>query len=281
MELGIAYGTEKEHWLKAAAEQYAQTPEGRGVHITLIPMGSLEGKNAIIQQDKRIEVWALASRIIKDSFVTEYEGKYGKKPILNDKDEPLALTPMVFVMWQERYDAFKAKCGSVSFTTIAQAMAEPGGWGGIANKPDWGFFKFGHTHPADSNSGLMTLVLMAYEYQKKQTGLAVADIADPGFQKFMVQIQNGLSKPGGTLSNSTGNMMKEMVRFGPSYYDVVCVYENVAWTDLKNAQGKWGSDLRVIYPETNSWNDNPYFILDVPWSERSSGRRRRPLRSSC
>jgi ABC-type sulfate transport system substrate-binding protein len=69
------------------------------------------------------------------------------------------------------------------------------------------------------------------------------------------------------LSNSTGNMMKEMVLKGPSSYDALLVYENVTIDYLKNAEGRWGQ-LRVVYPEYNAWNDNPYYIIDAPWSSK-------------
>jgi ABC-type sulfate transport system substrate-binding protein len=36
---------------------------------------------------------------------------------------------------------------------------------------------------------------------------------------------------------------------------------------LKNAEGRWGQ-LRVIYPEYNAWNDNPYYIIDATWSSK-------------
>ncbi len=60
-------------------------------------------------------------------------------------------------------------------------------------------------------------------------------------------------------------MMKEMVLKGPSSFDGLCVYENVAIDYLKNAEGRWG-ELRVAYPERNMWNDNPYYILNASWS---------------
>ncbi|MGA2705339.1 MAG: hypothetical protein ABSH35_30170 [Isosphaeraceae bacterium] len=51
------------------------------------------------------------------------------------KSDNLALTPMVFVMWQDRRDAFIKKYGKVNFKTIGQAMQEPGGWETIAAQP--------------------------------------------------------------------------------------------------------------------------------------------------
>ena len=60
--------------------------------------------------------------------------------------------------------------------TIAQALQEKGGWDAIAQKPEWGLFKFGHTHPNQSNSGLITLVLMAYDYHHKSKASTMKDI---------------------------------------------------------------------------------------------------------
>lgn len=260
--VGIAYGTEKRRWLEWARDEFEKTDAGKRIDIDLIPMGSVEGSNAVLAGDQRIHVWSPASGLYRRNFVDEWQVRHasgGNDPIA--REELLALTPMVFVMWRERYDAFAAKYGQLSFVTVAQALAEPGGWNAIAGRPEWGLFKFGHTHPNQSNSGLMTLVLLAYDYHKKTRGLAMADILDPKFQAWMVQLERGVSG----LSNSTGNMMRDMVLRGPSTYDAVFVYENVAIDYLKNAEGRWGR-IHVAYPPQNMWNDNPYYVLDVPWS---------------
>jgi ABC-type sulfate transport system, periplasmic component len=261
VELGIAYGTEKQRWLEWALQEFAKTRDGKRIKINLIPMGSLEGAHALLNGDQRIQVWSPASSLYKDTFVQEWQVKYSTNPIL--KEEPLALTPMVFVMWEERYQAFMQRYKTVSFTTIGQALQEKGGWDTIAQKPDWGLFKFGHTHPNESNSGLMAIVLAAYSYQKKTKDLQLKDVVDVGFQNWL----QGLERAVSGLSNSTGNMMKEMVLKGPSSYDALLVYENVTIDYLKNAEGRWGQ-LRVVYPEYNAWNDNPYYVIDAPWSSK-------------
>jgi Ca-activated chloride channel family protein len=260
VEIGVAYGTEKKRWLENAAKEFALTPEGKNIKVTLIPMGSLEGAQALLSGDTRINAWTPASSLYKETFVQEWGLKYdGKNPIA--REDSLALTPMVFVFWAERYDAFIAKYKSVSFDTISQALQEKGGWNAIAGKPEWGLFKFGHTHPNKSSSGLATLALMAYDYQKKNKDLSLKDILDPGFQNWMTTTETGVSG----LSDSTGNMMKDMVLRGPSSYDALIVYESVAIDYLANAEGRWG-ELRVVYPQRNFWNDNPYLVIDAPWS---------------
>jgi serine/threonine protein kinase len=263
--INIAFGTEKEKWLKEALAAFEQTEAGRRSHINLVGMGSVEGAQAILDGPGEIpiHVWSPASSAYRDVFEQEWRIKYGKDPII--RAETLALTPMVFVLWKSRYDAFRARYGNVSFQTISQAMHEPGGWGTIGGQPSWGLFKFGHTHPNKSNSGLLTLALMAYEFSHKERGLTTADVTQAAFQEWLKEFEKGVARPGGSLTHSTGTLMREMVLRGPSQYDCLMVYENLAIDYLDDARQRWG-DLQVVYPPENLWNEHPYYILNVPWS---------------
>jgi hypothetical protein len=258
-EIGIAYGTEKKRWLEWAVAEFAKSGDGERIRVNLIPLGSLEGAQAVLAGDRRIHVWSPASALYKETFVQEWGVRHSGNPIV--REEALALTPMAFVMWAERQQAFRAKLGAAGFDSVARALADKTGWAGIAGKPEWGLFKFGHTHPNESNSGLMTLVLMAYDFHGRSRGLELKHVLDASFQTWMSDFERGVSG----LSNSTGTMMRDMVLRGPSTYDGLLVYENVAIDYLKSAEGRWG-ELRVEYPKRNMWNDNPYYVLDVPWS---------------
>ncbi len=259
-EIGIAYGTEKQRWLEWAVAQFAKTSEGKSIKINLIPLGSIEGAHAILSGDQRINAWSPASTTNKDVFIEEWKAKYGDNPIV--KEEAIALSPMVFVMWEERYQPFIQHYKTLSFATIAEALQEKGGWDTIAKKPEWGLFKYGHTHPNQSNSGLQALTLAAYSYFHKTKDLGLPDIVNVEFQKWLQTMERGVSG----MANSTGTMMREMVLKGPSSYDVLLAYEAVAIDYLKNAEGRWGQ-IRVAYPEYNSWNDNPYYVLNAAWSK--------------
>ncbi len=263
IEIGLAYGTEKKRWLEWAAEEFPKTAEGRGIQVNLIPLGSIEAAQAITAGDKRIDAWSPAADLYTETFARDFELKHSRPPIA--QSEQLALTPMVFVSWGERTDAFLTHYKEMSFKTVGEALKAPGGWDGIAQKPDWGFYKFAHTHPSQSNSGLMALLLMAYDYHDKTRGLTMADILNVKFNSWMVDLESSVVE----FPNSTGNLMKDMVLKGPSSYDCVLVYESVAIDYLKNAEGRWGS-LRVTYPRKNLWSNNPYYVLNTPWSD---GRR--------
>src|SRR5262249_54430498 len=220
--IGIAYGTEKQRWFEWAVSEFQRAREGRGIRVQLLPMGSLEGAQAVLNGDQRITVWSPASSLYKGSFVADWTLKHSKAPIV--REETLALTPMVFVFWDERYQAFAKKYTSASFRTVAQALDEKSGWDAIAAKSEWGLFKFGHTNPAQSNSGLMTLVLMALDYHQKCRGLEMKDILDAGFQDWVRRIERSVTG----MSNSTGNMMRDMVLKGPSSFTALFVYERLA-----------------------------------------------------
>lgn len=260
VEIGIAFGTEKQKWLEWAVAEFAKTPEGKKVKVNLIPMGSLEGVEAILRKDKRIHVWSPASSVVQELLVEPWQKENGKDPILSDA--PLVLTPMVIVMWEDRAKAFLTKYNEISFKTIGEALAEPTGWAAIANKADWGTFTFGYTKPTHSNSGLLALVLMAYDYVGTIRSLKAEQVMDANFLTWFKTLQENMSAEG----DSTGKLMDEMMRFGPSKLNAALVYENLALSNLQTAEGRWGK-LKVIYPARSVWNDNPYYILDVPWSD--------------
>ena len=155
VEIGIAYGTEKKAWLQWAVEEFAKTENGKQIKINLIPKGSVEGAEVILEQGddaKKIHVWSPASSVVQSLLAEPWEAEHGNDPIKSDA--PLALTPMVMVMWEDRYDAFVKKYTDVDFNTIASALNEETGWQAIAEKADWGMFTFGHTLPTHSNSDL-------------------------------------------------------------------------------------------------------------------------------
>jgi eukaryotic-like serine/threonine-protein kinase len=276
VELNIAYGTEKQQWFEAATAEFSKSEAGRGITVNLFGMGSMEGARAVLEGPHPIpiHVWSPASSAYRDHFEREWRAKHGNKPPVI-KSENLALTPMVCVMWESRRMHFLKKYATVNFQTLSDAMQAPGGWAAIAGRPEWGRFKFGHTHPGQSNSGLLMLVLLAYEFAHKEHGLALADVTEPKFQTWLGQFERAVARPGGSLNHSTGTLMLEMVLRGPSHFDCVLIYENLAVASLGAARDRSG-ELHVDYPEPNIWNDHPFYILDVPWSdsrERSAAAR--------
>ena len=263
--INIAYGTEKQQWLEEAAAEFQKSEAGRGITIALHGMGSMEGARAVLDGPEPIpmHVWSPASSAYRDIFEQEWRAKHGKSPIL--KAENLVLTPMVFVMWKSRHEAFIKKYSEVTLPTMAEAMQEPGGWGTIANHPDWGRFKFGHTHPEQSNSGLLTLVLMAYEFFGKEYNLS-RDESPARVPGLAAPLRAG-GRPAGRLADAQHRAPDE--GDGPPRAVAIRLPDRLREPGhrLPRRRARPMGAARGRLPRANIWNEHPYYILDVPWSD--------------
>lgn len=256
-KIGIAYESSKQKWLEPALAEFEKTEEGKKIDVELIPLTSLEGARAVLTGDQRIVIWFPSSSLAEELVEDDWQAKFGKSPILSKKE--MAITPMVFVMWESRYQYFAKKYGKVNFKTIVNAL-ETKGWQEIAAKPEWGSFDFGMADPAKSMNGLTTLLLLANEYYQKPQALTIEDIQSAQFQQFLKRFKGRSTILGG----STGDLIQQMLLQGPPSIDAAFLYENVAVDYLKDAEGRWGK-LHFIYPEYNLWNENPFCVLNTSW----------------
>ena len=179
----------------------------------------------------------------------------------DDAPQTLVVTPFVFVAWEDRATVLaKALGGSITWKGLRKALSNNQGWAAMGGKAEWGFVKLGHTDPTRSNSGLQALLSMSFEFYGKTSGLVVDDLLKPDYQAFVKDIEKGVSK----FESSTGTFMTDMIRFGPSKYDIAVVYENLAVGQIEAAQGRWGN-LKVYYPATTLWSDHPIALLQGDW----------------
>ena len=181
---------------------------------------------------------------------------------------------MVFVMWDERYQAFVEEVRHASASRPSpQALAEKSGWEGIAGKPRVGPLQV-RSHPSEpvqqraDDARADGLRLPPQEPRPRSSRTS----STTGFQDWMPAFERGVT---GLVEqhrqHDAGHGAARARR--PT---TRCSSTRASSIDyLKNAEGRWG-ELRVVYPELNMWNDNPYYVLDVPWStaaQREGGRR--------
>lgn len=261
VELSFEYSTEKRDWLEAAIADFErQTP---GIKVKLIGRGSLDSVNDILDGKSQPVLWSPADSSLANLLASDWQTKYGTPLFPTSGDaapQPLLLTPLVLAVWEDRAKVLRdAAGGQLTWKAIHKAVTAKGGWPAVGGKPGWGFVKLGHTDPTRSNSGLQALVLMALEHFEAQT-VTVDHALDPGFQRFVRDIEGGVTR----LEASTGTFMTDMLRFGPSKYDIALVYESLAISQLENAQRRW-DNLRIYYPPSTIWSDHPVAILEAPW----------------
>lgn len=273
----IAYSTEKQAWLEDAVRRFlAANPHvgGRPIQIVLESRGSREIVNDIVENNYRPTVVSPASMAQIEQLRSAWAARQGGTIIGNGADapQPLVITPLVLVTWADRASVLEQAAGSPDkfWETLHTALTAPGGWADLGGSSAWGQVKFAHTSPETSNSGLQTLLLLAYGYQRSSS-LSVAQAQDPGFREWLLGVENALPAQ---LEQSTGALMTDMVRFGPSKYDFVAVYENLAIEAIDTA-AKRGQELRIFYPPATILSDHPYAVLDAPWvsnAERAAAR---------
>jgi hypothetical protein len=264
--VSLAYGTEKEAWLQEAASRFQQThPTVRGHPITLDleGIGSREGVKHIVDGEMQPVVFSPASSIQIELLRYEWETRHQSDIFLRGDDAPLPLvyTPLVLVAWEDRARTLWPNGPQNIWHRLHDVLAEDGGWAAMGGDPQWGFAKFGHTSPEKSNSGIQTLVLLAYAYHGKTRSLTVDDVLDQGFRQWLEDIERAVMDFG----ESTGTFMNTMVNFGPGAYDFVAVYENLPIETFEAAENRWNQRLRVYYPPATILSDHPYAILNADW----------------
>jgi serine/threonine-protein kinase len=255
--IGVLSGPEKEKWMKWAAAEFAKAPEGRGIHINLQFKRTEDAENVLLEGERTINAWAAASDLREKEFLEKWETKFKHRPIAHKRS--IAMVPMVFVVWQDRYEALTQRYKQITFDAIGQAMKEKNGWEGIAQKPDWGPFLFGQSDGARSNSGTMSLLLMASNFAKQDKGLTEDLVNAPQFLAWAGDIWSATR-----VANSSEEMMRDMIISGPAKYDIVFTYESLAIQFLKDAEARL-QPLKVAYPPCNIWNEHPFYVLNAPW----------------
>jgi serine/threonine protein kinase len=253
-QINVAVSEEKVLWSRHFSELFAKTPAGKNVRLSIVPEMPPFYSNELFSQGKHYQIWWPSSEL--EARLCNAD----QQKTLSSTHKSIVLTPMVFVMWKDRYDAFISRYRTVNFATIARALKEESGWTAISGKPEWGRFTFGFPDPEKTNSGAVLLLLMTHEYLKKSSALNMVDIQNAGLQKFL----SGIKQHGTILSSSANGVMEEILRKGPSSYNIAFVYENLAIESVKDARNRWG-DYHVAYPIYNYWNENPMYLLNSPW----------------
>jgi ABC-type molybdate transport system substrate-binding protein len=262
IEITTVYSTEKQAWIEAAAADFQKA--NPSIKVTLVGKGSLDAAQGILDGKLKPTVFSPADSMVMNLLSSDWQIKNHADLFAasgDDAPQPLVITPLVLIIWEDRAAVLlKASGGHVGWKAVHKAVTSNQGWPAVGGKADWGFVKLGHTDPTRSNSGLQALLLMTLEFYGKKTNLQIADVLNPDYQAFIRDLEKGVSR----FEASTGTFMTDMVRFGPSKYDIAVVYESLAIAQLENAQGRWGN-LKVYYPSTTLWNDHPAAIVQADW----------------
>ena len=266
VEVNLVYGSEKQEWLEPLVAEYNaaenKTADGSTIVIKAEPMGSIEAINAIIGEEIQPAVWSPASSVYLPVAEARWQEKFGNE--LAAKTPPdLVLSPVVIAMWQPMAEALGWPNEPIGWSDISELAISEEGWTAYGY-PEWGEFKFGHTHPDFSNSGLVAILAQAYAGVGKQRDLTPDDLLSPELAQFMEQVESSIIHYG----SSTGFFADTMFNRGPSYLSATVMYENlVVAQETKRLTGASAQiPVVAIYPKEGTfWTNNPYVILNALW----------------
>lgn len=264
--VSLVYGSEKQEWLQPLIEQYNaaqhKTAAGSTIVVEATALGSIEAVDAILAEQIKPTVWSPASSLYLPVANERWRQNHSAD-LVSGTPKDLVLSPVVIAMWKPMAEALGWPNKPIGWADIAQLATSDKGWAAF-NYPEWGTFKFGHTHPDYSNSGLVSIIAEAYAGAGKPRGLTVDDLQNTKVKDFMGAVESSIIHYG----TSTGFFGQRMFERGPSYLSAAVLYENlvVAQEAKRIAGTSQQTPVVAIYPKEGTfWSNHPYVILDAPW----------------
>jgi Ca-activated chloride channel family protein len=260
VELSILYGSEKKTWLDEQIAAFHKSrgalPNGRPIRVTAKPVGSGEATTAILDGSERPVVYSPASGAYIALLDQAWQSRGNHTRPIAPPGEPIVLSPIVIAMWKPMAEALGWPDKPIGWNDILAVSRDNNGWGKL-DHPEWGAMKLGHTHPEYSNSGLLSVLAIAYAGAKTTRGLTAADL--PKVERFMADVEDSIVHYG----KSTGFFTDKMIERGPTYLSAAVLYENLV---IESYAKQRTLDLVAIYPQEGTfWSDHPYSVLDAEW----------------
>src|SRR5262249_54403222 len=104
VELQVLYSTEKKDWLEAATAGFQR--EHPDIVVQLGGKGSLEGAQALLDGKEKPTLWSPADSLVLGLAGADWVTKNGTRLFAAegapDAPQPLVITPLVFVVWEDR-----------------------------------------------------------------------------------------------------------------------------------------------------------------------------------
>ena len=262
IQLTFSYGSEKQKWIEdvtaAFNQSAAQTAGHKTIVVKAIPKGSGECIDDILSGAEHDDLTSPASNVFIKLGNAKSRAASGQDLIGTTQN--LLLSPVVIAMWKPMAEAIGWGKKPIGWADVLALAQNPKGWSAYGF-PQWGSFKFGHTHPAYSNSGIISLIAENYAASGKVRGLTLADVQNPKTRAFVSGIENSVVHYG----NSTGFFGRKLFDSGPEYLSAAVLYESMVVESYAKV-ASMPFPVVAIYPrEGTFWSDHPVGIVNRPW----------------
>jgi Bacterial extracellular solute-binding protein len=275
-----------EAWVREEADKYnseGHKVQGATVQVEIVTMDGLIALNnwdkdtfgslpadadplkLTDQQKKALETfptaWIADSRYLVELANVPYKTRLGRDVFLTDGEyraKPLAISPLVWGIYNSRAEVLKKKYQTINWHTIHDAAMAKGGWAELGGDPAWGFFKPVIPNPQKNIGGLGAMVSAAGEYFNT-TRIDASSVGDPGFQAWLLELMKAITGLG-----VSSYSVEDFALFGYSVGDGGLLLESDLLQNMQGMQNRWEDSMNITYPEFLTWYDFPYAIWVGP-----------------
>lgn len=261
------YGSEKQNWIDDVVGAFNSgnyTACDGPITVKAIPVGSGQSMQQILDGTIQPDIWSPAGSAWITLLNAAWQEKHHSELIATGANDTPSLvsSPVVIAMWQPQAEALGWPNKTISWADIAALSTNPQGWAAYGH-PEFGTFKFGHTHPDYSNSGLDAVIAMNYAAANKVRGLTSDDVNNATTKEFVANVESSIIHYG----ESTGFFADNMFSKGPNYLSAAVMYESLV---VQANSGKLYPHLPfpvvAIYPKEGTfYSDHPFTILQANW----------------
>ena len=262
--IDISSSNTKEDWMNAVVAQFNQEQHkltsGEVIFVRVEHVTSGGSQKAILEGKSQPTVWSPGDQSWIDGANQVWRDRTGKA-LISKSCPPSVLAPIGFAMWRPMAEALGWPEKPITWDTLVNLSADPTGWASLGH-PEWGQFKFGHTHPDFSNAGLLSMTALAYSAENKTNGLTAQEVYSDAVVKAFTLLEQNTYHYG--IQNRP--LMQILAQRGPDYLHSVASSEAEVLKTNKDYATTLRYPLAFIFPAKGTyWSEQPYCLLDADW----------------
>ncbi len=261
LELTLLYGSEKELWITDVTSSFNKeqhfSSAGKRIFVKAIPMASGEAIDEILEGHREADLVSPASSVFVELGNRESLTQSGR-PLVGETYS-LVRSPLVIAMWKPTAERLGWGKKPIAWADIVKLIASESG-SGKDNHGSWGKFRFSHTSPQFSSSGLLTLIAEAYAASGKTDHLTLTDLRNPKVVEFLSAIEKAVPYHG----SSTGFYGRLMFVADPYHVSAAALYENMVVESY--SENGLPYPIVAVYPKEGTlWSDHPIGVVERNW----------------
>lgn len=251
----------KKEWVNQAIAEFNRRKVevgGGTVVVKAHHMRSGESRQAILAGKEKPTIWGPAGRSWVELMNRDWQLKE-RRPFVSDVRDTVT-TALIIATWEPMARALGWPDKPIGWADLHKVATDPRGWAALGH-PEWGTFKFGHSHPDYSNSAMLSVLSLVYAAAGKTAGLGAEDMKNPRVVAWVRDLERAIVHYG----ESSSWLTEKLCQRGPAYLSAVTLYES----SVVKANDKCATKpfpLVAIYPKEGTyWETHPAGIVQAEW----------------